>query len=78
VVLDAAAEVLGAVRRQKTAEKRSMRARVARCTVVDAPARLEALRQAEGDLKDAGALDQLVLVEGDAPEVTVVLAAEEP
>jgi valyl-tRNA synthetase len=76
-VLEAAAEVLGAVRRQKTTEKRSMRARVARCTVVDVPQRLEALRLAEGDLADAGGLDELVLAEGDAPAVEVVLAPDE-
>ncbi len=75
-VLDAAAEVLGAVRRQKTTEKRSMRARVARCTVVDRALRLDALRLAEGDLAEAGGLDELVLVEGVEPSVEVVLAPD--
>ncbi|MGO9455692.1 MAG: valine--tRNA ligase [Acidimicrobiales bacterium] len=75
-VLDAAAEVLGAVRRQKTAEKRSMRARVARCTVVDRTPRLDALRLAESDLAEAGGLDELVLVAGEEPSVEVVLAPD--
>jgi valyl-tRNA synthetase len=75
--LEMAAEVLGAVRREKTTQKRSMRARLARLTVVDTAERLELLRQAEGDLRDAGGVDELVLVEGADPRVTVELAAEE-
>ena len=76
-MLDAAAEVLGAVRREKTAQKRSMRARVATLTVVDRPEQLEALRQAEDDLREAGGIDQLALVEGTDPLVTVALARED-
>ena len=75
--LDLAAEVLGAVRRQKTTEKRSMRAGVARLTVVDTKGRLTMLREAEQDLRDAGSVAELVLTEGPEPSVTVELAPEE-
>ena len=75
--LDLAAEVLGAVRRQKTTEKRSMRAAVARLTVVDTKGRLTMLREAEQDLRDAGSVAELVLTEGPEPSVTVELAPEE-
>ncbi len=63
-VLEVAAEVLGLVRRAKTTAKRSMRAQVARLTVTDTPARLEALAAAEGDLRDAGGVVELVTVAG--------------
>jgi hypothetical protein len=71
-----ASEVLAAVRREKTVAKRSMRARVARCIVVDTPARLADLARAQGDLLDAGGIDDLVLQEGEVPSVTVELAAD--
>jgi valyl-tRNA synthetase len=76
-VLDAVVEVLGAVRREKTTGKRSMRARVARLTVTDTPARLDALGLAEGDLREAGAVDELVLAEGPELAVVAELAPEE-
>jgi valyl-tRNA synthetase len=75
--LDLAAAVLGAVRRQKTTQKRSMRAGVARLTVVDTKRRLAMLADAEPDLRDAGSVDELVLTEGPEPSVTVELAPEE-
>jgi len=75
-VLDVAAEVLGLVRRAKTTAKRSMRAPVARLTVTDTAARLEALAAAEGDLRDAGGVVELVTRAGDEPAVEVVLAEE--
>ena len=65
-VLSVAAEVLGAVRREKTAHKRSMRARVARLMVTGPPATLAAVEAARGDLIDAGGVDELVVAEGDA------------
>ena len=71
-----AAEVLGAVRRAKTAAKRSMRATVARLTVVDDPARLAVLAMVEGDVHDAGGVLDLVTRPGEA-EVVVELADEE-
>ncbi len=75
-VLAAAAEVLGLVRREKTAHKRSMRARVARLTVTGPPALLAAVEAARGDICDAGGVDELVAVVGDALVVEVELADE--
>jgi len=75
-VLEVTAEVLGVVRRAKTTAKRSMRAPVARLTVADTPARLEALAAAAGDLRDAGGVVDLVTVVADAPSVDVELAEE--
>ena len=62
-MLDVAAQVLGAVRRAKTANKRSMRARVAQLTVFGPPDVLEAVFLAQGDLIDAGGIDNLVTEE---------------
>jgi len=76
-VLAVAAEVLGAVRREKTAHKRSMRARVARLTVTGPPATLAAVEAARQDIADAGGVDELVVVAtGDALTVDVRLADE--
>jgi valyl-tRNA synthetase len=76
-VLDVTAEVLSAIRRAKTAAKRSMRAPVARLTVVDSPERLALLAEAEGDLRDAGGVVEMTTRHGEA-SVEVELAAEEP
>jgi valyl-tRNA synthetase len=75
-VLAVASEVLGAVRREKTANKRSMRARVALLTVGGPPATLAAVEAARGDIVDAGGVDELVVSAGDALSVQVVLAEE--
>jgi valyl-tRNA synthetase len=76
-VLTAAAEVLGAVRRQKTADKRSMRWPVEHVLVTGTPAFLDAVRAAEDDLREAaGVRGKLDLVEGDGPDVRVELADE--
>ena len=75
-VLDVASQVLGAVRREKTAHKRSMRARVAQLTVYGPPDVLEAVFLAQGDLIDAGGLDNLVTVEDPTFRVEVTLADE--
>ena len=72
-VLEVAAHVLAAVRKEKTAQKRSMRARVARLTVTDRPERLALVELARDDLVDAGGVDELVLVEGE-PSVEVILS----
>ena len=48
-----------------------MRAAVEQATVTDTPERLAALRQAESDLKDAGAIAQLELREDTSPSVLV-------
>ena len=75
-VLTVAAEVLGAVRREKTANKRSMRARVALLKVTGPPETLAAVEAARGDIVDAGGVDELVVGAGDALSVTVTLADE--
>jgi valyl-tRNA synthetase len=75
-VLSVVSQVLGAVRRAKTTAKRSMRAPVARLTVVDDPARLALLAQAESDLRDAGGIVELDPRPG-APDITVELGEDE-
>ncbi len=75
-VLDLAAEVLGAVRREKTAAKRSMRARVARLEVSGPPEVLRAVEEARDDIVEAGGVDELALAAGDALSVKVALADE--
>ena len=75
-VLDVAAEVLRAIRREKTAHKRSMRARVATLTITAPPAVLLDVEAARGDLVDAGGVDDMVTEEGDALSVDVQLADE--
>jgi valyl-tRNA synthetase len=75
-VLEMAEYVLGEVRRAKTEAKVSMRAPVARLTVVDEPDRLARLAQAEGDLRDAGGVLDLMTRPGP-PEVIVELSRDE-
>jgi valyl-tRNA synthetase len=75
-VLAAASEVLGAIRREKTTHKRSMRARVTLLTVSGPPATLAAVEAARGDIVDAGGVDELVVSAGDALSVHVVLAEQ--
>jgi valyl-tRNA synthetase len=75
-VLAVAAEVLGAIRREKTAHKRSMRARVALLTVTGTPETLAAVEAARSDIVDAGGVDELVVSVGDALSVQVVLSDE--
>jgi valyl-tRNA synthetase len=64
------------VRRAKTTAKRSMRAPVGVLTVTDTPARLAALAAAEGDLRDAGGVVELITRVGDDPTVDVELVEE--
>ena len=75
-VLRVAAEVLGAVRREKTAHKRSMRSRVALLEVRGPVATIAAAEAARSDLVDAGGVDEMVVTQGDALEVEVRLADE--
>ena len=77
LVLAVAVDVLRAVRRAKSDAKVSMRAPVARAEVRDLPERLDALRVAEADVADAGAVEGFELVAVDDPseaETTVELA----
>jgi hypothetical protein len=71
-----AAYVLGEVRRKKTTSQVSQRAPVARLRVVDDPERLALLAEAEGDLREAGGVVELVMEPGP-PEVTVELAEDD-
>jgi valyl-tRNA synthetase len=75
-VLQVAAEVLGAIRRAKTTEKRSMRAKVRQLTVSGPPDVLVAVEAAREDLTDAGGVEELVLEDADVLSVSVVLAEE--
>jgi valyl-tRNA synthetase len=77
-VLDATAEVLGQIRKAKTEAKRSMRAEVETVTVAGPAELVAAVREAEGDLREAGRVATVTYA--DAPEltVTVVLAPEPP
>jgi valyl-tRNA synthetase len=79
-VLDVAAEILGAIRREKTAHKRSMRARVAKLTVTASRATLLDVEAARSDIVDAGGVDEFVTQEDEESEVLrieVVLADED-
>jgi valyl-tRNA synthetase len=75
-VLDVASEVLGAIRREKTSHKRSMRAQVSLVTVTAPPAVLLDVEAARADIVEAGAVDNLVTEEGDVFSVAVELAEE--
>jgi valyl-tRNA synthetase len=77
-LLDAVADALGAVRRAKTAEKRSLRARVSRLEITDTPTRLAAVTAGEGDLREAGNIAEVVLVKGTESNLVVELAPEDP
>jgi valyl-tRNA synthetase len=76
-VLDVVADVLGQVRRAKTTAKRSMRWPVATLTVADSSERVEALRSAEDDLRDAGGVVDLVTTVSDQADIQVTLADQE-
>ncbi|MHB8671765.1 MAG: valine--tRNA ligase [Acidimicrobiales bacterium] len=82
-LIELTAAVLGQVRRAKSEARRSMRAPVARVTVRDRPDRLALLAQAEADLREAGAIAELLYVDGTGgadggpPETTVELSPEE-
>jgi valyl-tRNA synthetase len=75
-VLDVAAEVLGRVRRTKSEARRSVRAPVDRVAVTDVSSRLERLGRADAEVREAGAVAQLVLIEGDAFDVEVALSED--
>jgi valyl-tRNA synthetase len=74
LVLSASADVLAELRKAKSEAKRSMRTEVLRAVVTDTPDRLAALRLAEDDLRGAGVIADLDLVEGTESSVQVELA----
>ncbi|MCU1674477.1 MAG: valyl-tRNA synthetase, partial [Frankiales bacterium] len=72
-VLAVAGEVLGQVRKAKSAAKTSMRTGVERLVVRDTAERLALVEQARADLVNAGVVTELVVEEGEpAVEVTLV------
>ncbi len=76
-VADVAAAVLGELRKAKTAAKRSLRTEVTRAVVVGDAETLERLRAVEADVRDAGRVEDLELVEGSDLSVTATLAPED-
>jgi valyl-tRNA synthetase len=77
-LLGVVGRVLSEVRRAKTEAKRSLRAEVDQVEIVDTAARLAQVDAAAHDLRAAGRIAELVLVEGDAAAVTTTLASEDP
>ena len=78
-VLDVAAKVLGAIRREKTTQKRSMRARVATLTVTANRLTFRDIEAAWEDIIDAGGVDDFVTTEDEETEtlrVEVTLAED--
>jgi len=73
-LLDVAADVLGAVRKAKTAAQRSMRTPVDEVTVVDGAERLRLLGEVADDVRQAGVVTALTGVEGAPASVDVRLA----
>jgi valyl-tRNA synthetase len=80
LVAEVAGEVLGAVRKAKSEARKSMRAPVDRVVVRDTGDRLDALRFALDDLKEAGSIknvDLELLSDASGPaEIEVELAAD--
>ena len=71
-----AADVLGEIRKAKTARQKSLRAEVERAVVRDTPERLEALARALGDVYDAGRVRDLDLVPAEEFAVEVDLTED--
>jgi valyl-tRNA synthetase len=69
-----AADVLGAIRKEKTAQQRSMRADVERVVVRDTPERLSALGLVAPDVREAGRVRSLDTAPADELAVDVELA----
>ncbi len=73
-VFAVAADVLGAVRKQKTEQQRSLRVEAVRVVVRDTAARLALLRLALDDVREAARAREIELVEGEPFTVEVELA----
>ena len=78
LVLDVASEVLGEVRKAKTAAKVSLRAAVQKAIVRDTAARRAALARAEVDLCTAANITTLEAVDAEAFAVEAEMAPVEP
>ncbi|MDP8936823.1 MAG: valine--tRNA ligase [Actinomycetota bacterium] len=74
LVLEVAGDVLGEVRKAKSAARVSMRADVRLAVVRDTPARLAALAAAAGDVRVAGSITELTAEEAEEFSVKVELA----
>jgi valyl-tRNA synthetase len=74
IVLEVASAVLGAVRKTKSDEKRSLKTFVRTLVVRDIPERLDALKLAATDVQEAGNIGSLELVESNDFSVEVELA----
>jgi valyl-tRNA synthetase len=73
-VYEVAADVLGEIRKAKTTQQKSMRAEVARAVVRDTSERLYALQAALDDVRQAGRVHDVDVVEADEFSVDVELA----
>ena len=73
LVFDVAADAIAQIRKVKTEAKVSLRTAVAKATITDTPERAAALRAAADDVREAGAIAELSITEGD-PGVDIVLA----
>ena len=71
-VFPVAAEVLGAIRKEKTAAKRSMRTAVTEVEVTDSSSTLALVTLAASDVCDAGGASELIVTEGP-PSRRIVL-----
>jgi valyl-tRNA synthetase len=74
LVYAVAADVLGAVRKAKTASQRSLRTEAEEVVVRDTAERLAALREALDDVREASRAQRVELTEADELAVDVVLA----
>jgi len=72
-----AADVVGAVRKAKTESKRSLRTEASRIVVHDTSERLESLRPAVDDVREAARAREIDLVEAAGFDVVVELVADE-
>ena len=76
LALTVAADVLREVRKAKSDTRRPMRAPISRAAVTDVEQRLRALQLASDDVAQAGTIEQLELIEGEAFSVEVQFAED--
>lgn len=75
LVFDVASDVLGAIRKAKSDQRRSLRTRVTRAVVRDTGERLRALESALPDVREAGNVAELAIEDAAEPSVDVELEA---
>ena len=78
LALELTADVLRAVRKAKSDGRHGMRAPVQRLAVTDTPERLAALSLGLEDLRAAGAIAKIELLDGDELSVSVEIAPDAP